>query len=303
MLRSVVLGVSNRPALKRAVTGGLGRRVALRFVAGEDLDHALGVIRALNQSGAEVSIDCLGENVTDLGQASVAAALYLRAIESIRSEGLRASVSVKPTQMGLDVTESAAFANVSAIVAAAEAAGTGVTLDMEDHTYTDRTLEWCLRLAREHPGAIGVAVQAYLHRTPEDLERLIAAKVQVRLCKGAYKEPRKIAFRKRDQVDEAYARLSNRLLASDAYAMIATHDERLVNHALRAVNRLKRAPGSYEFQMLYGVRRDLQRRLLDQGFTVRVYVPFGSEWYPYLMRRIAERPANIRFFANALLRK
>ncbi len=303
MLRSVVLGLANRPALKRAVTGGLGRAVALRFVAGEDLNHALEVIRSLNASGADVSIDHLGENVIDRAQARAAADIYLRAIERIRTEDLRANVSIKLTQMGLDVDEEAAFAHASEVVAAAGAAGTSVTLDMEEHTYTDRTVQACLRLAREHPGAVGIAVQSYLRRTPEDLEQLIAAGVHVRLCKGAYREPRKIAYRKREDVDEAYARLANRLLASQAYAMIATHDERLVNHALRTINRLKRAPGTYEFQMLYGVRRELQRRLLNQGFALRVYVPFGSEWYPYLMRRIAERPANVRFFVESLVRK
>jgi proline dehydrogenase len=303
VLRSVVLGVANRPAIKRAVTGGIGRKVALRFVAGEDLEHALEVIRSLNASGADVSIDHLGENVTDLTQAASAAGVYRAAIDHIRSDGLRANVSIKLTQMGLDVDQRAATSNVEALVAAAHAAGTSVTLDMEDHAYTDRTVDTCLRLARDHPGAVGIAVQAYLHRTPEDLKALIAAGVHVRLCKGAYREPRKISYRKRDDIDEAYARLANRLLASDAYAMIATHDERLVDHALRAINRLKRAPGTYEFQMLYGVRRELQRRLLKQGFALRVYVPFGSQWYPYLMRRIAERPANVRFFVESLVRK
>lgn len=303
MYRSLVLGISNRPSIRRAVTGGAGRRIALRFVAGEDLDAAIDVIRALNASGADVSIDCLGENVTDLDQAKAAADTYLQAIDRIRGDGLRANLSLKLTQMGLDVDEGASFDNVSRVVAAAREARTSVTLDMEDHTYTERTVNTCVRLQRDHPGAVGVAVQAYLRRTPEDLERLIEAGVHIRLCKGAYREPRSIAYRSREKVDEAYARLANRLLASQSYAMIATHDDRLVDHSLRAINKLRRAPGTYEFQMLYGVRRELQRRLLQQGFALRIYVPFGSQWYAYLMRRVAERPANVRFFVEALVRK
>jgi proline dehydrogenase len=288
--------------VRKAVTGGLGRRVALRFVAGEDLEHAVEVIRTLNRTGAAVSIDFLGENVVDPGQAKAAVRVCLEAIDRVQAERLRANLSIKLTQLGLDVDASDAFGNAEQVVARAAEAGTSVTLDMEDHRYTDRTIDACLRLARSHPEAVGVAVQAYLKRTPDDLERLIAAGVHVRLCKGAYREPRKIAYRKRERIDAAFAGLATRLIASQSYPMIATHDERLINHAIKQVNALGRAPGTYEFQMLYGVRRELQRRLLDQGFRVRVYVPFGAEWYPYLMRRIAERPANMRFFVRALLR-
>ena len=303
MFRSVVLGVANRKFVRSAVTGGVGRRVALRFVAGEDLDRAIAVIRTLNAGGPAVSIDCLGENVQELVQAKVAASVYDAALDRIGREGLRANVSVKLTQLGLDIDPEAAMANASEIVARADGIASSVTLDMEDHRYTDRTIDACLALERRFPGRTGLAIQAYLRRTPEDLERVIAAGVHVRLCKGAYKESRAIAFRRRAQVDDAYARLATRLLSSDAFAMIATHDDALIDHAISEVVRLRRAPGTFEFQMLYGVRRELQRSLVERGYGLRVYVPFGGQWYPYLMRRIAERPANVRFFAEALLRK
>jgi proline dehydrogenase len=303
VLRSVVLGVSGRKFVRRAVTRGAGRAVALRFVAGERLEDAVRVITELNAAGVDVSVDHLGENVEDLAAAAAARDVYLTVLDRVASERLRANVSVKLTQMGLDVDEAAARANAEQIAARAAAAGTSMTLDMEDHRYTDRTIDACLDLQARHPGSVGLALQAYLLRTPGDLDRCTAARVHVRLCKGAYKEPHAIAHRSRLKVSEAYARLTTRLLESPSYAMIATHDEPLIEHAASEVRRLGRAPDTFEFQMLYGVRREMQRTLLERGFRVRVYVPFGGEWYPYLMRRIAERPANIRFFTEALLRK
>ncbi|HVL32049.1 MAG TPA: proline dehydrogenase family protein [Actinomycetota bacterium] len=302
MLRDLVLGIANSKAIRSAVTGGLGRKVALRFVAGETLDDAITAVAALNADGFDVSLDHLGENISDVAQADSATQMYLAAIDRIEGGNLRANVSVKLTQLGLDLDEGLATAGAHAIVARAASVGTSVTLDMEDHRYTDRTIDACIALSRRFPHAIGVAVQTYLHRTPEDLERLIEARVHVRLCKGAYKEPRTIAFRSRVEVDAAYARLATRLIESPAYAMIATHDEALIDHAIAEIERTKRDPATHEFQMLYGVRRELQRSLLARGYRLRVYVPFGSQWYPYLMRRIAERPANMRFFAEALAR-
>lgn len=284
------------------MTGGAGRQVALRFVAGEKLEDAIEVTRALNRDGADVSLDHLGEGITDPGRAKAAAGSYLAALAEITRYSLSANLSVKLTQLGLDVDPGACAVHAEEITAAAAAAGTSVTLDMEDHHYTDRTLTACISLARAHPFAAGLALQAYLRRTAEDLERLIVEPVQIRLCKGAYKEPRAIAFRSRKEVDASYAALASRLIASPAYAMIATHDEPLIDHAIGEIQRTKRAPGTYEFQMLYGVRRPLQRRLIERGHALRVYVPYGSQWYPYLMRRIAERPASMRFFAEALLR-
>jgi proline dehydrogenase len=302
VLRSVVLGVANRRFVRGLATGGLGRKVALRFVAGEDVDHAIEAIRAINGEGASASVDYLGENVTDLEQAKAAAGVYLATLDLIATEGLSSGISVKLTQLGLDVDGSHAYELIEGIVARAAEIRTAVTLDMEDHRYTERTVETAVRLAGSYPGAVGVAIQACLHRAPADLERLIEAEVQVRLCKGAYLEPRAIAHRRRSEVDSAFASLANRLITSPSYAMIATHDERLIDHVLRQAARTKRAPGTYEFQMLYGVRRELQRKLIAEGYRVRIYVPFGSQWYPYLTRRIAERPANVRFFLESLAR-
>jgi proline dehydrogenase len=302
VLRSIVLGVANRRFARRMATGGLGRRVALRFVAGEDVDHAINAIRAINEEGASASVDYLGENVTDLEQAKAAAGVYLATLDRIATEGLSSGISVKLTQLGLDIDGSHAFDLIEGIVARAAEIRTAVTLDMEDHRYTERTVETAVRLGTSHPGAVGVAIQACLHRTPADLERLMDARVQIRLCKGAYLEPRAIAYRRRSEVDAAFARLANRLITSPSYAMIATHDERLIDHVLTQAARTKRAPGTYEFQMLFGVRRELQRKLIADGYRVRIYVPFGGQWYPYLMRRIAERPANVRFFLESLAR-
>lgn len=303
MVRDAILTVANRPSIRRMVSGGLGRRVALRFVAGESLDDAIRVIESLNRQRATVSIDALGENVTDPSHAKAAAQLYLEALDLIAENGLSANVSVKLTQLGLDIDRDLAHAHAATIVARARSAGSSVTFDMEDHRYTDRTIEVCLALAEPDPPTVGLALQAYLHRTPDDLARLTRAGVHIRLCKGAYRENAAVAITKRADVDAAYARLAIALLRSGSYAMIATHDERLARHAERQARTLGRDPSTLEFQMLYGVRRELQQRLLDEGHRLRVYVPFGAEWYPYLMRRIAERPANVRFFAEALLRK
>lgn len=300
-IRSVILAVANRPIVKRLVTGGVGRRMALRFVAGEDLEDALKVVKALNERGMTASIDYLGENVTDAAAAQAATRVYLSAIDRISSTGLRANLSAKLTQMGLDIDEEFALGNAAVVAARAAEAGSTLTLDMEDHRYTDRTIDTALRLAHRYPEGIGVAVQTYLHRTPGDVDRLNEAGVQIRLCKGAYREPKRIAYRRSEDVDAAFARLLVRVLEGNVYPMIATHDQRLVQFALRQIDRLGRDPQTFEFQMLLGVRRDLQEKLVEQGYRVRVYVPFGSEWYPYFMRRLAERPANIKFFLRQLL--
>ena len=301
-IRGLILAVTNRPIVRRIVTGGAGRRVALRFVAGEDLEDALKVVKTLNESGMTSSIDYLGENVADAAAAQAATEAYRSAIERVESAGLRANLSVKLTQMGLDIDEEFALGNAAVVAARAAEAGSTLTLDMEDHRYTERTVETALRLAHRYPERIGVAVQTYLFRTPADVDRLNDARVQIRLCKGAYRESRRIAYHRKDDVDAAYARLLVRALEANVYPMIATHDPRLVEFAKRQVEILKRDRDTFEFQMLLGVRRDLQDQLVADGYRVRVYVPFGSEWYPYFMRRLAERPANVRFFLRQLLR-
>lgn len=302
LIRSGILAVAHGRVFRRAITSGVGRRVALRFVAGESLDDAVGVIRSLNARGAAVSLDYLGENVTEPATAQRAAAIYLEALERLHTDGLRANLAVKLTQMGLDLDPEVAVGNAALVVHRALEAGTTLTLDMEDHRYTDRTIGIGRRLAERYPGRVGVALQAYLRRTPDDLERLVAGRIPVRLCKGAYLEPRSIAHRRKADVDRAFARFVTRLLEAGPEPMIATHDERLIRFAIREAARLGRSPQDFEFQMLYGVGREIQRRLVEDGYRLRVYVPFGREWYPYLMRRIAERPANLRFFLEALIR-
>jgi proline dehydrogenase len=298
LLRDLIFSLATRRPIARTVTSGVGRRVALRFVAGEELDDAVAAVKRLNAMGASVSLDYLGEHCTESAIAEASATTYRRMLERIQGDKLDANVSVKLTQLGLDIDQELALGNAALVVMRAAEAGTTVTLDMEDHPYTDRTIEVCVRLADRFPGRVGVALQAYLRRTPADLERVVAQRVPVRLCKGAYREPTSIAYQSRRDVDAAFARLARRLVESQAYPMIATHDERLIRHA----SRLGRPRDSWEIQMLYGVRRDLQRKLIEEGYRLRVYVPFGREWYPYLARRIAERPANVRFFAEALLR-
>lgn len=301
MLRDLILGVATHPAVRRIVASGPGRAVALRFVAGEDLDDGLRVARELGARGFAVSLDYLGENVTSAVEAEAATAVYREAIERIAGRGLDASVSVKLTQLGLDVDAALAHANVAKLADLAASHGSAVTLDMEDHRYTQRTVDACLRLASEHPGAAGVAVQSYLYRSEQDLDRLLG--VPVRLCKGAYREPPEVAYPRKADVDRAYAHLCARLMRTGRYPMIATHDERLVRFAIRRATQYGRPRDSFEFQMLYGIRRDLQRRLVADGYRVRVYLPFGSQWYPYLVRRLAERPANMLFFLSALFRR
>jgi len=301
MLRNLILGITNRPTVRRLATGRAGRVVARRFVAGETIDDALGVVRGLNERGMTASLDYLGENVHDSAAAVAAAGTYRSALEQISTARLRANLSVKLTQMGLELDPEVALGNAALVAARAAEADTTVTLDMEDHRFTELTVDTCLRLAHRYPDRLGVAVQAYLYRTPGDVERLIGGRVQVRLCKGAYRESRAIAYTHKDDVDRAYAKLLVRLLESDAYPMIATHDARLIEFARKQVSKLGRGLDTFEFQMLYGVRRDLQDELVREGYRVRVYVPFGSEWYPYFMRRIAERPANVKFFLRQLI--
>ena len=302
LMRRVIMAVADRPAIRRMMTGGVGRRVALRFVAGEDLEDALKVVKGLNARGMMASIDYLGENVTDAVKAAAATQAYLEAIQRVEAAGIGANQSAKLTQMGLDIDEELALGNAAVVAARAAEAESTLTLDMEDHRYTGRTVDTALRLAHRYPDHIGVAVQAYLHRTPDDVERLNEARVQVRICKGAYREPRRIAYQRKAEVDAAFAKILVRLLESNAYPMIATHDTELIRFALRQIDILGRDRETFEFQFLLGVRRDLQERLVGEGYRVRIYVPFGNEWYPYFRRRLAERPANIKFFLRQLFR-
>ena len=278
----------------------LSRRVVRRFVAGE-LDADAVAAAALLESGLTASLDHLGEDVRDADSAAAAVGAYLSLLAKLGDSGLaaggRAEVSVKLTAVGQAIDPGLALDNVRRICAAAAQVATTVTVDMEDHTTTDATLAAVAELRRDFP-TTGAVVQSYLRRTEADCRELAAAGSRVRLCKGAYAEPESVAYQSADEVDASYRRCLSLLMAGPGYPMVATHDPRLIAYAGELA--AGRAPGSYEFQLLYGVRPVEQLRLAAGGATVRVYVPYGAEWYGYLMRRLAERPANLTFFLRAL---
>jgi proline dehydrogenase len=301
----LLLSVSRNAAVRRLVSNApISRDVVKRFVAGEAVDDAVRVIRELADDGLLVTLDHLGEDTTEVGHAEATTKAYVTVLARLAEEGLTsgAEVSVKLSAVGQALDESLARDNARAICEAAAAAGTTVTFDMEDHTTTDSTLGIVRDLRADFPW-VGAVLQAYLRRTEADCRDLAGAGSRVRLCKGAYKEPESVAYQSRHEVDLAYIRCLRILMAGEGYPMLATHDPRLVAIGLELVGRTGRAKGSYEFQMLYGIRPDEQRRLVAQGETVRVYVPYGDEWYGYFMRRLAERPANVAFFLRALATK
>jgi proline dehydrogenase len=293
-----------RSDLLRRIAGGSGptRRIAYRYVAGETPAAAIDVSRTLNESGMAVEIDYLGENVRDEDSARSACQVYLGLLESVAARGVEAEVSLKLTQMGLDLDFEFCLQNVRRVVDRASELGNFVWLDMESSEYTDRTLRIYLIL-RTQTASVGVAVQSALYRSKGDVRRLIDAGGTVRLCKGAYLEPATVAYQRKRDVDRNFALLTEMLLASGRRQAIATHDDRLIRYTIRHARSRGIGNELYEFQMLYGVRRDLQRRLVREGFSVRVYVPFGEYWYPYLMRRLAERPANLLFFISSVIRE
>ena len=299
-LRACFLWLSNRRWLARVALGTpLLRRMPLRFVAGTTLDQAIAAVRALNASGASATLDVLGESVGDRASADRAAASYVEAIERIAAEELDANVSIKLSQMGLDLGVEECLAVMAPVVDAGDRHRIFVRIDMESSEYTDRTLEVVERL-RAGGHDVGPVIQSYLHRSPADVERLAADRVRTRICKGAYAEPPEVAHQEREAVDDAFVALSERLLEADAYPGIATHDPEMILRVGRFARDNGIGKDRFEFQMLYGIRRDLQRRLVAKGYRVRVYVPFGTEWYPYFMRRLAERPANVLFVLRSL---
>jgi proline dehydrogenase len=299
-LRIAFLWLSNRRWLAHlALRIPWLRRLPLRFVAGTTLDEAVAAVRALNGDGAKVTLDVLGESVEDRSAADRAAGEYVRTIERIGAEGLDANVSVKLTQMGLDLGVEPCLEVIRRVVETGERHGVFVRIDMESSAYTDRTLEVMWRLRREGC-PVGPVLQAYLHRSVEDARRLASERVPVRVCKGAYAEPEEIAWHDRGAIGRSFLEIVRILLEADAYPAIATHDPEMVRGALALVREHGIAPDRYEFQMLYGIRRDLQQRLIERGHRVRIYVPYGTEWYPYFMRRLAERPANVAFVVRSL---
>ena len=283
---------------------GLARRFASRFVAGETIESGVVAARELAARGITASLDFLGESVKEEREAVAAQDQYLRMLDSMAAAGVEVNVSVKLTQMGLDIDEDLCAANLTRILEKAGAAGGFVRLDMEGSAYTQRTLDFFKQRLLERFGRhCGVVIQAMLRRSEADVADLITHGARVRLCKGAYLEPSTVAFPDKADVDRSYVTLMERLLAEGNYPGIATHDDAIIRHAQGFVQRNRIGPDRFEFQMLYGVRRDLQDNLVKNGYNVRVYVPFGEAWYPYFMRRMAERPANFFFIVNNVVKE
>jgi proline dehydrogenase len=283
---------------------GLARKFASRFVAGETVDEAVEAARELGKRGITPSLDLLGESVQVENEAIAARDQYLTMLDRMAAHGVEVNVSVKLTQMGLDIDEDLCYVNISRILDKAKALRGFVRLDMEGSDYTQRTLDFFTRrLFGTYGSHCGVVIQSALRRSEQDIQDLVALKARVRLCKGAYLEPPEIAFPDKRDVDRNYVSLMERLLVDGNYPGIATHDDKIITHARRFIRRQNIDTGRFEFQMLYGVRRDLQNRLRQTGYNMRVYIPFGTQWYPYLMRRLAERPANIAFILGNLIRE
>jgi proline dehydrogenase len=302
MMRATLLKLSNSKGLARWVTShNTTRRMAQRFVAGEELDQAIAAARVCNQNGLKVSLDLLGESVTNAEEARRARDMYYVVFDRIAQEKLDANVSLKLTQLGLDLGDALCQELVESIVERAASYGNFVRVDMEGSAYTQRTIDLVKRVRAKTP-AVGVVVQAYLKRTANDLPELLAAKCRMRLCKGAYKEPPDIAFAAKSDVDANYVRLMQEMLPSGIYHGIATHDPKMIDATKEFVAARAIAKSAFEFQMLYGIRTDLQQSLVREGFGMRVYIPYGKDWFPYFMRRLAERPANVMFFAKNLFR-
>jgi len=307
VLRALFIYLSESRRLRAMAEHSLGQKFSSRFVAGTQVEDVLRAARTVNQSGMSVSIDNLGENVTNVDEARASAALYHQLLDDIAVQKLDANISLKLTHMGLDVDEKLAYDQVSGLVAKAAAMNPRnfVRVDMEGSPYTQRTLDFVHDLHRRpgHQGCVGAVIQSYMRRAEGDVEKLLSEGIRIRLCKGAYKEPHKVAYQKKSEVDGNYVKLMKILMKSKVYHGLATHDEKIINRAKAFALREGVPRDAFEFQMLYGIRRDLQQKLVKDGWRMRVYIPFGTEWYPYLMRRLAERPANVLFLAKNLLRR
>jgi proline dehydrogenase len=303
MLRQGFISLSQSKGLRDfAVSNPLARKVARRFVAGEEQAEAVQVIAGLNRQGLHATFDLLGENVSTVDEANATADAYLSLLDAIEQQKLDSNVSLKLTAMGLDLGESVAYENMRRILERAKAYNNFVRLDMEGSDYTDVTLALFRRLWKDYQN-VGTVLQAYLYRTPQDVDEMIRLKARVRLCKGAYNEPPTLAFPEKADTDRQYAQLMCRLMARGTYPGFATHDVRLINLAKRFAAKHDIPPSRYEFQMLYGVRPSLHVELAQAGYNMRVYVPYGDQWYPYFMRRLAERPANIIFLVSNMFKK
>ncbi len=303
MLRSTFIALSKSKGLRSfSERSPVGRKLSGRFVAGMTVEEALAACEAVNREGIAVSLDSLGESVAVESEARASAEVYHRLLDAIAVKGLDANVSAKLTQMGMDFDPELAERIAGEIVAHADAVGSFLRVDMEGSELTEATLGVVERLNARWPGRAGAVLQSYLYRTEADTERMLAQGIRIRLCKGAYKEPSSVAFPAKPDVDANYVKLAQRMVASPVFCGMATHDEAIIQAICRFVAERGIAKSAFEFQMLYGVRRDLQRKLAADGYGVRVYIPFGTEWYPYFMRRLAERPANVLFLAKNFLK-
>ncbi len=303
MLRSFILYLSERNGPKRLLTGNArGRRLASRFIAGESVEDALQVIRRVNSEGFTVTLDCLGESVHEAAEAEAACQTYLALLDRLAAEKLDSHVSIKLTQLGLAMDAKLAQRNLARLAESASKHRNFVRVDMEGSAFTEATLRvfYAVDAPRD---TVGIAIQAYLRRAKADVQELLKHGARIRLVKGAYKEPAEIAFPRKGDVDANYQRLTEKLLASGNYHAIATHDERMIVAATSFASSHGISPQNFEFQFLYGIRRDLQQQLIRQGWRVRLYVPYGREWYAYFMRRLAERPANLLFLVRNLVRR
>jgi proline dehydrogenase len=307
MLRAFFVHLSENKSLRNfAEQSSMGQRVSSRFVAGTEIADAVRATQAINRAGMTVSIDNLGENVTNPDEARHSAQLYHQILDAIVANQLKANISLKLTHMGLDVDEKLARELVGGLIAKAAAMNPHgfVRVDMEGSPYTQRTLDFVHQL-HATPGygnSVGTVIQSYLKRSEADIDRLLSNGIRIRLCKGAYKEPAEIAFEAKSEVDANYMKLTKILLKSGIYHGLATHDENMIRQIEAFATQEKISPDLFEFQMLYGIRRDLQQSLVKTGWRVRVYIPFGTEWYPYFMRRLGERPANVFFIVRQLFR-
>ena len=302
MLRSTLLKLSASNGFAHWVTSNsVTRRMSHRFVAGETLDEVIAAARELNNAGMAVSLDCLGENVSTSADAQKVRDTYLEIYDRIAREDLNANVSCKLTQLGLDISADFCEGLVLSIAERAAAYDSFLRIDMEGSIYTQRTVELVKRVRAQTP-VVGTVIQSYLYRSESDVHDLLSYGCRIRLCKGAYKEPSELAFPQKADVDANYVKLMKILLSSGFYHGIATHDPRMIAETIRTAAQKKNSKDDFEFQMLYGVRTNLQRRLVRDGYRVRIYVPYGLEWFPYFMRRLAERPANLTFFLRNLFR-
>ncbi len=301
-MRTFFLFLSRQKQLRNWMeTSRWARRLSARFVAGDNLADALATCQRINAEGIAVTLDHLGENVNSLAEAAASRDAYLEALHEIVNRKINGNVSLKLTQFGMDLSLEDCRANVEALVKEAASLNNFVRIDMESSEYTDRTLDLVVSLFERYR-ATGTVIQAYLYRSRKDVEALSAKGIRIRLCKGAYLEPPSVAFKSKSDVDRNFVELMNLLLEKGVYPGIATHDERIIEETKRYVASHQISRDAFEFQMLYGIRRDIQKRLVNEGYRLRLYVPYGQAWYPYFMRRLAERPANVFFLVRNLLR-